>query len=110
MQTNSDRLPISYHGNLAESHTVDDGQHVDIFHSKRCEDIPDATSSQNGLTTDAHPNTKRLMAEETRSPAQQIYIHTRQNAGTPLLGTGSSLNILTREGGRKKSRLSYTLW
>jgi hypothetical protein len=47
-----------------------DGENTDVFHSTHCEDIPDATSSQNGLSTGAHPKTTRGMAEETRSPAK----------------------------------------
>jgi len=49
------------------------GQNVDVFHLKRCEDIPDATSSQNGLFIDAHPKMTKDVSEETRSPAQQVY-------------------------------------
>ena len=74
------------------------GRNVGIFHSIHCEDIPDATSSRNGLSTDAHLKVTRGVAEETRSPAQDIYTCTAKcwnNAGM----LGLRLDVLT---GRKK--------
>lgn len=74
------------------------GQKVDIFRSKRREDIPYATSSQSGLTTDAHPNAIRHMAEETRSPAE-VYTHAKQNAEI----FGLDLNVLAGKRREEKS-------
>ena len=53
-----------------QAHADSYGQNVDVFHSKSCEDIPDATSSRNGLLIDAHPKMTKDVPEETRSPAQ----------------------------------------
>lgn len=67
-------FPLPLCADLTQSTLAGDrGQNVDVFRPTHCEHIPDATSSQNELSTDAHPNILRDVPEETRSSAQWVY-------------------------------------